>query len=132
MYLPGSRLFVVSIMSFENDEDRDGEVRSSDDTAFIVGDVVSESTVTAIFDVLMVVSVFNPVDNVTWLLEDFEISVSCSSTVCDKCADELISSNVDVGISEELVSVPGILSIDNSGDDKSLDDSWLDKLDLVP
>jgi hypothetical protein len=40
MYLPVSLLFVVSIRSFEKDEERDGEMRSSDDAAFIVGDVV--------------------------------------------------------------------------------------------
>ncbi len=78
LYLPGSRLFVATIMSFVNDGDRDVGVRLSDDTAFIVGEFVSESTVRAIVDVLTVVSVFNPVDNVTWLLEDFEISVSVS------------------------------------------------------
>ncbi len=40
LYLPVTRLFVVTIMSFGNDEERDSKVRSSDDTAFVVGDVV--------------------------------------------------------------------------------------------
>jgi hypothetical protein len=38
--LPVARLFIVTNMSFENDEERDSEVRSSDDAAFIVRDVV--------------------------------------------------------------------------------------------
>ncbi len=49
--------------------------------------------------------------------------VSTSKILGGEFVDEVISFDIDVGVSVERVSVPGILSVDNSGDDKSLEDS---------
>jgi len=64
-------------------------------------------------------------DNDCTLNEEVTVDfvVSTSKILGDEFVDEVISFDIDVGVSEELVSVPGILSIDNSGDDKSLEDS---------
>jgi hypothetical protein len=41
----------------------------------------------------------------------------------DECADEAMSLNVDVPLSEEVISVLGMLSVDNPSDDKSVENT---------